>query len=201
MTGFPWASVAASSESLPSVSVSCTEYTVHFARLSISDSTSPLSTRSLVNAWVGSKWRRFSAASSWLGHQAVHEVEQVLELPALSHGCREVDVHVVPGQVDVLVPRRPRPDRGESRRRSPRGSGRPRRGTRRTGDCGPGVPPCGSSRRLPGGRGARPRSPPRSARLRTPASRAPDRASASGQAAREETCIAPPSATTSPAEM
>jgi hypothetical protein len=46
-----------------------------------------------------------------IGHQAVHEVEQVLELPALPHGCREVDVHVVPGKVDVLIPRRLLADR------------------------------------------------------------------------------------------
>jgi hypothetical protein len=52
---------------------------------------------------------------SRLGHQAVHQVEQVLELPALPHGGREVDVHVVPREVDVLVPRRGRANRGQQR--------------------------------------------------------------------------------------
>ena len=36
-------------------------------------------------------------------HEPVDEVEQVLVLPAFSHGRREVHIHVVPCQVDILI--------------------------------------------------------------------------------------------------
>ena len=39
-------------------------------------------------------------------YKFIHEIKEVLEFPPLPHGGREVYVHVVPGQVHILVSRR-----------------------------------------------------------------------------------------------